>query len=216
MLQLETPLPVKQERDEETLKRFDTYIVSQVHHISRTYRVTIHPEVLDLELDDLIQRIRIHFWQALEKRHIDYPYAYLQRMIRNELISMGRRQKQFVPLPTDEEWSEQESRETSGPRMPDPAEEVEQRMEALACLNEVIQAILKLPARQRLAMICSLQERVDDRAQLVRAFKAHRVDIEAMRWPGEKQAKHVVQASLAPARRALVKNLKKQTDHHFW
>jgi RNA polymerase sigma factor (sigma-70 family) len=208
-MQLETAFPAKQEICEATLKRFDAYIVSQARQLRSSFSVVVHPAVFDLEIDDLIQRVRINFWRALARREINHPHAYIKRMIHNEIVDIARQQKRIVPFPTDEEWGGREARKEWEPRMPDSAEEVEQRMDALCCLNEVVQAILKLPPRQRLAMICSLQERVDDRAQLIHAFKMHRVDIEAMHWPTEKKEKHLIQASLTPARKALIKNLKK-------
>ncbi len=215
-MQLETAFPPKQEIYEATLKCFDAFIVGQAHLLRSSYPAAVHRAVLDLEIDDLIQRVRINFWRAITMREINHPYAYIKRMIHNEFVNIKRQQKHLVPLPTDEEWSDGGAKKEWEPHTPDPAEEVEQRMQSLACLNEVIQAILKLPPRQRLAMICSLQERVDDRAQLIHAFKMHKVDIEAVHWPTEKKEKYLIQASLAPARKALIKFLKKQSDYQFW
>src|SRR5437660_8482819 len=63
---------------EATLKRLDGYIKTQVYRVGRYYARDIHPAVWDLELDEIIQRVRIKLWQALEKRGIRYPYAYIK------------------------------------------------------------------------------------------------------------------------------------------
>ena len=207
---------MKQEAGEAMLKRFDAYIVKQVHLLSRSFLMVVHPAAFDLEIDDLIQRVRINLWRTMGRNEISHPYAYIKRMIHNEMVNISRQQKRLVSLPKDEEWRYAESWREGETCMPDPAEEVEQRMENLARLNEIIQAILKLPPRQREAMICLLQERVDDREQLIHAFKAHQVDIEAVHWPVEKKERHLMQASLTHARRALSKSLKKQFDTHCY
>ncbi len=63
---------------EAILRRLDGYIISQVHRLGRCYSRDIHLAMLDLELDEIIQRVRIKLWQALEKRDIRYPYAYIK------------------------------------------------------------------------------------------------------------------------------------------
>ena len=207
-MQLVTSLPPIQETREATLKHFDRYIVTQVHYFGRHYPTIAHTSVMDLEIDELVQRVRIKFWQALERRHILYPHAYIKLIIKSEFVDMSRQRKSFLPLPTDEEWSYGEAGELGVRNMPDPADEVEQEMEAFDFLNETIQAVLGLPPRQQLALICSLQDRVDDLVQLVNAFKAYRIDIEGIQWPTEKAEKQLLQASLTPARKTLAKKMK--------
>ena len=83
---------------EVTLRRLDGYIVYRVHRLGRYYVRNIHPAVLDLELDEVIQRVRIKFWQALEKRDIRYPYVYIKLIIRSEFIDLTRRQKHYLAV----------------------------------------------------------------------------------------------------------------------
>src|SRR5438874_2231976 len=94
-------------------------------------------------------RCRIKCWQALEKRVIHHPHAYIQLIVRSEFIDMLRKQKLVSPLPTDEEWANSEFHKQCSWNIPDPAEEVEQQLETAARLKEIIQAVLELPARQR-------------------------------------------------------------------
>ncbi len=188
------------------LRRLDGYIVSQVHRLGCYYSRDIHPAVLDLELDEVIQRVRIKLWQALEKRDIRYPYAYVKLIIQSEFIDMTRRQKPSLSLSIDEELTHAEV-EIAARHMADPAETVAQRMDASTCLKEMIQAVLALPPRQQYAMICSLKERVDDLRQLIEAFKAYKMDIQAIQWPAGKAEKQLLHASLVPAKKTLAKSL---------
>jgi DNA-directed RNA polymerase specialized sigma24 family protein len=197
------------ESSEEILKRFDWYITVQTKRIVRLYPALAHQAVVDLEIDELMQRVRIKLWRTLEKRTILYPHNYIKRMIRNELIDMQRQKKPTLPLPTDEEEQWQFS-ETTGITLADthdPADEVEQRMESSSLLEKTVPLVLRLPPRQRLAMMCSLKDRVDDLVQLVDSFKAHQTDIEKLSWPAEHYDRRVLQASLVVARRALAKQI---------
>lgn len=207
-MESETSLPLKSQMCETILERFDRYIVTQVHHLLLSRNCPSGSAGLDLEIDELVQRVRIKFWQALERRHIRYPYAYIRLIVQSEFVDMIRRQKPFLLLLTEEEWSHIEVEASSDLNIPNPVDEVEQQVEACIRLDETIRNVLNLPPRQQFAMICSLRDRVDDPVQLINAFKAHRIDIEAIQWPAERAEKQLLQASLAPARRTLAKNMK--------
>jgi DNA-directed RNA polymerase specialized sigma24 family protein len=188
------------------LHHLDGYIVSQVHRLGHCYSRDFHPAVLDLELDEIIQRVRIKFWQALEKRDIHYPHAYIKLIIQSEFIDMRRRKKGYSSLPIDEELIQAEV-EIAGQGMTDPAETMMQQMDTSICLKELIQAVLALPPRQQYAMICSLKDRVDDLKLLTEAFKAYKMDIQAIQWPAGNAEKRLLYASLAPAKKAVAKSL---------
>ena len=207
-MQCEAVAPLGQEMSEETLKRFDWYIVAQVHQLSRHYPTVMQSSVVDLEIDELAQCVRIKLWQALAKRDIHYPYAYIKLMVRNEFIDRIRRQKPVVLLPTYEEFVQNQVPGVLDRYVPDPADELEQREETSARLREIVQAVLALPPRQRFAMICLLRDRVDNLVQLVEAFKAYKVDIEGIGWPVDKEEKQLLQASLVPARKTIAKNMR--------
>ena len=191
---------------EAILRRLDGYIISQVHRLGRCYSRDIHLAMLDLELDEIIQRVRIKLWQALEKRDIRYPYAYIKLIIQSEFIDMKRRQKPYLSVSIDEGLTHAEV-EIATRHMADPAETVAQQMDASTCLKEMIQAVLALPPRQQYAMICSLKEHVDDLRQLIEAFKAYKMDIQAIQWPSGKAEKQLLHASLVPAKKTLAKSL---------
>jgi Sigma-70 region 2 len=194
---------------EAVLNRFDWYITLHTKRVVRHYPSIAHAAVLDLEVDELAQRVRIKFWHALERRTILYPHNYIKRIIRNELIDKQRQLKPLLPLPTDEEEQRQfwEVKGLTVADIRDPADEVEQKLESAALLEKTIQLVLRLPPRQRLAMMCSLKERVDDLVQLIDGFRAYQTDIEALDWPEEQADRRVLQASLAVARRMLAKQM---------
>ena len=191
---------------EATLRRLDGYIISRVHRLGHCYSGDIHPAVLDLELDEIIQRVRIKLWQALEKRDIHYPYAYIKLIIQSEFIDMKRRQKPYLSLSIDEKLTHDEV-EIAARHMADPAEAMAQQVDASTCLKEMTRAVLALPPRQQYAIICSLKERVDDLRQLIEAFKEYKMDIQTIQWPAGKAEKHLLQASLIPAKKTLAKSL---------
>ena len=184
------------------LNRLDGYIISQVHRLGHCFARDVHPAVLDLELDEIIQRVRIKFWQALEKRDIQYHRAYIKLIVQSEFIDMQRRKKSYLFLSIDEERTRAEV-EIAAQHMADPAEMMIQQLETSNCLKEMIQAVLALPPRQQYAMICSLKERADDLKQLTEAFKAYKLDIQAIQWPARKAEKRLLYASLAPAKKTL-------------
>src|SRR5690348_6594 len=94
-----------------------------------------------------------------------YPKAYIRRIVYSEIVDMTRRQKRPVqPLPEDEEGEIYSGKLLVSPSegMADPAEVVEQREEVRGRMQEVVGVVLQLPTRQQHAMICTLQDRVDD------------------------------------------------------
>src|SRR3989442_1307210 len=86
---------------EEILERFDPYIIAHVKKLALHNISWVHPDLLSLELDEIIQLVRIKFWRALRKQEIQYPSAYIQRIISNELVDIGRRRKPELPLEED-------------------------------------------------------------------------------------------------------------------
>ncbi|MBO0778235.1 MAG: sigma-70 family RNA polymerase sigma factor [Ktedonobacteraceae bacterium] len=199
-----------EETSEEMLHRFERYITLNAARLFGKHTALAHPEVRDMERDELIQRVRIKLWRTLEKRQIDAPYTYIKRIVYSEFIDMRRQQRLHLPLPGDEnEYLSEEITRCLADNTSDPATILEHRLDVSARLEEAIQMVLALPPRQRFAMICALKERVDDVLQLVNAFKKQRTNIESLHWPSEEAEKKVLRASLSVARRTLARNMKK-------
>lgn len=209
-----TSLPLKDESNEAILKRFDWYIGVQTKRVVRHYPALAQQEVVDLEIDEVVQRVRIKFWRALERRPILYPHNYIKRIIRSEIIDMQRQRRPYVSLPTneDEQWQFWEMNGIAIVDRHDPADEIEQKMESALLLERAISLVLNLPPRQRLAMMCSLQEKVDDLVQLAGCLKAHDADIETLHWPAETHERRVLQASLVAARQTIARRMQETQD----
>ena len=192
------------ETNEDLLKQFEYYIVYHARSLVHRYSRSAHIEQAD-EADELIQRTRIKFWQMLSKSHIDYPRAYLKRIIFTEFSDMKRQQKGCPPLSLDEDWpgSQLELLEN----VPDPADEVEEHLEGEEFTQKVIQLILRLPPRQRDAIICLLLDQADDPAHLAELFKKYQLNVEVMQWPRSQTEKKLLQASLYIARQTLARSL---------
>lgn len=186
----------------------DDYIKSQVKRYLSKYPAFAPQEVKHLETDEIIQRVRIKFWHMLERDSIRCPRAYVRSIICSEIIDMLRRKKAIQSLPT----GENEEYHGEFGSIADPEDEVLQQMEGESLLNEVIERVLALPPRQKQAMICQLQDQVDDLVKLIDAFKQHRCDIEQIQWPASKAEKQLLRASLSAARRNLARNIKKDNS----
>jgi RNA polymerase sigma factor (sigma-70 family) len=192
------------ETNEDLLKQFDYHIVYHARSLVHRYSRSATFEQLD-EADELIQRTRIKFWQMLSKTHIDYPRAYLKRIIYTEFSDMKRQQKAYPPLSLDEDWLGNQLEQLEN--VPDPADEVEKHLEGEEFMQKVIQLILCLPPRQRSAIICLLLDQLDDPAHLADLLKKHQLNVEVLQWPNGKAEKKLLQASLYIARQTLAKNL---------
>src|SRR5262249_41436148 len=84
---------------EEILVRLDPYIVALVEKMARRSSNIARPEVLDLEIDEIVQRVRIKLWKALMVKLIEYPRAYIRTIVNNEFNDIPRRRKAPLPLP---------------------------------------------------------------------------------------------------------------------
>jgi DNA-directed RNA polymerase specialized sigma24 family protein len=190
---------------EELLEYFDPYIVAQVE--VRAYRSTniAHPEVLDLEIDEIIQKVRIKFWRALLEKNIRSPRAYIRRMVHNEFIDVTRSHEPPLPLPVGEDGELYLGNVIVLPSegMSDPACEIEQKEAADARMAEAATIVSRLPPRQQRATICSLKDRVDDLLHFVEALSRHEIDVEVEQWPAEKDDLQRLKASVSPARQKI-------------
>lgn len=194
-------------RIEEVLMQYDSFIVAVVREHIGLDPTLIRAAVRDLEIDELAQLVRIKLWHALERKEIMYPKAYIRRIVYSEIVDMTRRQRRPVqPLPEDEEGEIYSGKllVSPGEGMADPAEVIEQREEVQGRMNEVVGVVLQLPARQRHAMICTLQDRVDDPRLLIDAFKQNKCEMQQWQWPQMRKEKILLQASLSYARRTLL------------
>ena len=194
---------------EEILVRFDSYVVMLVQKKAGSSSNIARPEVLDLEIDEIIQRVRIKFWRALLTKHIDHHRAYIRSIVSNEFNDLGRRRKASLPLPTDEDGELymgdvllSESNELADPAI---AFEKEEATDDL--LKLTVQVVTDLPPRMKLAMINHLKDQVDNLIRLTEAFEKREVNIKTMKWPDDPADSKRLKASLSPARHLIARRV---------
>lgn len=180
---------------------YSGYIVEQVERLighRASFRCTSM-----LDKDDIAQLVLIKFWQALQKRNIIHPRAYIKRMIYNEFVNMWRGCKLTLPLSINDD--EEEVRDSSAILIPCeekdlPEFQVEQEDTAFLCANRAARAIGALAPRQKRAMECSLYEHLDDPEQFKNAFKIYGLHMDNAKWPAKKADRQLLNASLSAAR----------------
>src|SRR6266487_5519199 len=194
---------------EEILVRFDSYIVMLVQKKACSSSNIARPEVVDLEIDEIIQRVRIKFWLVLLTKHIEHRKAYIRSIVSNEFNDLGRRRKAPLPLPTDEDGELymgnvllSESNELADPAI---AFEKEEAMDDLLELTAGV--VTDLPPRMKLAMTTHLKDQVDNLIRLTEAFEKREVNIKTMKWPEDPADSKRLKASLSPARHLIARRV---------
>ncbi len=85
-----------------------------------------HPDILDLEIDDVVAEARAKLWLALRNGPITHINAYIRRIVHSVIIDMMRKHEPTQPLPVDEdgELDQGDVIATVGQGWHDPADEV--------------------------------------------------------------------------------------------
>lgn len=163
---------------------------------------------VDFDVDDLAQNSRIKLWQALQKKNIENPRAYLRIIVHHELVNLARQSRDRVPLQTDRdgELSADFMLEASCEDLNSPEYIVEQKEAVANLLSDVARAMTKLHARQKHVAFCTARDRVDDLDQFLDVCEAHGLDT-GLEWPEEEDERHLLQASYAAARRNIAQRL---------
>ncbi|MBA2678221.1 MAG: sigma-70 family RNA polymerase sigma factor [Ktedonobacteraceae bacterium] len=156
---------------------------------------------------DLVQIAVSELWSrhTSGKVEIACSIAYLTSIVHSRCIDLLRRRKRCIVLPLSLD-TDGEIYQGGTPLLSheegsyqDPVLAFEQK----EFLEEVIADIVKLPGRQRYAMICVLKDEIDDTFPLVDVFKGHGIDIEPIHWPQERCELHRLHALLTVARKTL-------------
>lgn len=191
---------------EELLERFNWYIVAQAEKIVFRSSNFADPAVLDLEIDEIVQNVRIKLWKASGERSIESPKAYIRQMVHNEFIDALRRRKRLLPLPIDEDGELYQGDlllVKPGEDSTDPVDVIEQEEAVAELLKKLIDGVSTLPTIQQRAAICSLKDRVNDSLQLIETFRGRDIEVEPIEWPDDKIDVQRLKASLSAARKKL-------------
>lgn len=189
--------------NEEFLVKHDARILAEAR---KAFPLALFSEdVLDLEVDELAQNIRVKLWISRQKRSITHPKAYIRAIAHTTAVDMVRRYRPEVSLSGDADGElclcDFLVAQNEGFR--DPAYEIELREIDPDLLTNLVDAILTLPPRQRQAMFSVLREHRDDVLPLINAFKAREIDVEEINSPDEACEEYLLKASLSVARKKL-------------
>ncbi len=155
---------------EVVLASVDTYIIALTRRMAHSLSF-IKPSHIELEIDEIIQRVRIKLWWELQKRKITHLKAYIKVLVRSEYLDLCRQQRLAPSLNSDDTRDELElASVATGEEMQAPANELEQQEISADIISEIVQIICKLPARQRYAMLCSLKDYIDNAPRLIEAL----------------------------------------------
>src|SRR5450755_493008 len=155
----------------ELLAGLDPFIIAEVG--KRAYGLS------EQKRDEISQNVRIKLWRALEKRAILYPCAYVRTIVKNTFNDLGRECLLPEPVSLDEygEVSRGSVLVNLSEGWENPEQVVEQREVMANWLEIASEAILLLPPRQQVAMVCSLFQHIDDVVQLKQVFELYEVPI---------------------------------------
>lgn len=182
---------------EEVLESLDPFIIAEVE--KRAYDIS--PE----KRNEIKQNVRIKLWRALQERIIQSPPAYIRTIIKNEFNDLGRGRKLLEQLSLDDNGEVKYGQilVNMSEGWGNPEHVVEAREEVANRLRIAVEAISVLPRRQRLAMVCSLLERVDDVIQLKEVFGQYQVYVEMESWPDDEMDVGRLKALITVARRKI-------------
>lgn len=198
------------------LSKYDDYLSTLVQKIIPARFGRLSSNECEMEIDEVAQRVRIKFWQALQKRHIDSPKTYIRCIINSECIDLARQHRPTVSLPFDEEGELFLLAE--GERASDPELIVEQEELLLERLKELVDIVRqRLPRRQRQAFLCGLIEKIDDYDMLKKMLEDQQVDLEEVpASPTDKAEQRTLQASRSQARRTIARHMQAIPLAYHW
>lgn len=192
---------------DELLTKLDAYIIDTVSKkMSRLSSSVVPPDILDLEIDEMIQLVRIKLWQAQQQQQpIQYPRAYIQAIVTHAYVDRIRAYKNQRAMSLQ---AYESSELYTGDMIATPQDEVNpasvfEQTEATKTVSaDIAMAVLSLPPRQRQAMIASLAEQEYDVSLVLQELKNHQVDVD-MGWPEDKSERQRLRASLSVARKKI-------------
>ncbi len=185
------------------MQEYDGYIRNLAYQYIP--RQMIRADILDLEVDELIQTVRVKFWEALSRQEIKNYKAYLRRMMHNEAVNYRRKARFHQVLDTDEEGEPYYGNlllsQNEGTL--DPLEILIERETISEYIQQAIDAVMAFPPLQRKAILCVFKDRIDYLHELREALHTHHIDFKQLDWSGRQAALHSMKVSASLAKKKL-------------
>lgn len=187
---------------DELLVQYEPLLQTEVRKAVRSFS---SDGILELEIDELAQEVRIKLWKACQKQRIKNPRAYIMAITRTTAIDIIRRHKPVLSLSNSayEELGLIDLLMAQNEGFQDPALETELEEVEPLFLASLVEAILSLPPRQKHAVLLAIKDHQADSYLLIGALKARGVDIETISQPEERSELYLLRASLSVARKKL-------------
>ena len=202
------------DQPERLLLKHNPFIEDQVEMLAPDY-LRFSPE-----LEDVKQRVRMKFLEALKGQKIRSSLAYhsyIKRMILNDFNDVGRSRKRkshFVAVVIDEDGEIDQDQckaiLTISAGMDDPAYELERREGMIALLSIIMPFVAHLSECQRIAFVCFLIQTVDAEYidLLYHFFNYYHIKVIQEKWPTDKRERQCMKANLTYAKRSIVQSLR--------
>ncbi|HEX4207779.1 MAG TPA: hypothetical protein VHZ51_26990 [Ktedonobacteraceae bacterium] len=196
--------------NEKVLTEYDGYIRRQARSTMYGNSTLTHPDVYELEVDELAQRTRINVWGALEKHPIHNLTGFTRTVVHHESVTMFRQYKRqpVVPLLVNDEGELYYSDMLPRLREKDPADILEQEELGRERLQKIIDAVLKLPRMQQRAAFCMMKDIADDLVLLRKLCWARNIDLDALNWPTTTAEVQSMRSSISAAKKKLRNTLR--------
>ncbi len=196
------------------IEQLDRYIVTRVTREMTHNPAFAHSPSLDLEIDDVVQQIRIKLWYAVQKQVLRSPRAYIARMISTTLVDLLRSREPTFRLFLDEEGEPYAGYPfiEPGEGMDDPEYEVSQEATLRELLVEILHHLQTFPLRQQVALLGALRERIDDLESLDSLLQRMGFPQTAFTKPEDIMPRHQLKPSLSAARRRLAQELSSSSN----
>lgn len=209
MVSDDIPLEVTVNCQQSDLEQLAAYARREAR--KRLPRHTVHPDTLDLEVDELAQDALIRLWLVTQNEPVLHQESYLRITIKNGSIDMARKYHRhpLVPLPLTEDGEVHLNYENAlqgiqSDDLQDPseafihAESLRERVEQYAA------GIAELAPQQQEGLLCTLNDQHSEAsALLAEALKKYAIELEAHNWPQDERKRQSLKSSRSVARKKL-------------
>ncbi len=186
------------------LESMDQYIRDLAYR--NVPRNSVPEAMLELEVAEFAQNVRIKLWQALQREDITNLKAYIKRIVHTQAVDITRKYKRFCSLPPGEYRDLQQDAilVTPGEETKDPAVVLEELETVTNRAVEILDRALALPQHQRQPVLYLFYDQAVDLLPLMRLFLDRGLAIaDIASPPQDKNVLKSYRSSLSLARKKL-------------